>query len=332
MWLIGSRALQSHGLQNRAPSDWDIMCTPSEVEILKETFSKEPYFNYKFSESSKYPGKYRISCSKKENERVLYGISLEIDATNNNSRWFLTESKHYGIWHHKTDWYGLEFDVPSLEALWCFKRSHANYPIHVEKTVSDLVFLNNKLFGIDFKPYCIPNWLHEDLWYLFDCLKREAKDRNKTRDKRISFNKPVEKFFNKQVDREFDHDTLHRLTCRYEEPLFEQHIAIPGHALIDMDSFFTMSFENQVTMVQEEAVVIGMERFWQFDKSLSSGVTFQKGLYKLLSDLCKGRFQDFALDNIQHIIKPRWGFMETFSERYGKHPSDVAQTGLWGHL
>jgi hypothetical protein len=332
MWLIGSRALAAHWLQNRAPRDFDVMCKPSEVEILKNHFSREPFTNFQMTESSKYPGKYHIRCNKVEKDKIVYGISFEIDATDNESRRFLTESTHYGIFCKEIEYFGLKFRVPKVEVLYCFKRSHANYPVHVGKTISDLVFLQKHLFGDEFERWSAPIWLHEDVYYLYSKLKEEAKERNQARDKRISFNKPVDQFFNKNVDREFDHDTLHKLTCRYETPLFEQHIAIPGHALIDMDSFFTMSFENQVTMVQEEAVVIGMERYWQFDKSLSSGVVFQKGLYKLLSDLCKGKFQDFALDNIQHVVKPRWSFMETFSERYGRQPSPALQTGLWGHL
>ena len=312
MLLIGSRALayQMKPPKWRKPSDWDFVCDKVEfVEFLQKAHHNHK--SVKWHESPKYPGKFLV---------VLDGnIRCEFDCTENQSRKLLnTFSSSYsdkiveiplcgGVW----------VGIPTLPVLWAFKRSHAGINVHAEKTISDLIIITRELC----KDSDNNQWFRTPLIErLLTYLKEEAEERSNLREKhkKINFNVPSEDFFKTQANklRKYPHDTLHEVICRWnsEGPLYKQNLKYPDKALIDMEKFNSRTLEYRLTMVQEEAGTIGLERFYIHGLAKHPQQVYQKGLVKLIVDLSKGSFQDFILDHIHLLTKPKWDYMAKFLE------------------
>lgn len=192
------------------------------------------------------------------------------------------------------------------------KRSHAGTPIHVSKTLADLIFLNRQYLKDDEENFY--QFLTVYQLELLQLLKQEAESRDKDRKKRINFNKPTEEFFKPAGHlREYDHDKLHEATKRWDKPLYLENLKYPDKALIDNDKFFARDFEYRLTMVQEESCVLGLERaFIGKSVDLSPQKIYQLGLTDLISKMSKGRFQDFMLNNIHCLTKPKWDYFNQF--------------------
>lgn len=305
IYLIGSRALDFLGKGYRSPKDWDLMCSPEELEFLKESFRDKP--GYMTLESHKYPGKHYIGFT--ENETP---VSMEVDATQNQSRLYLTDPKnfkHFG--YTTTTVFGVPVYVPHIETLWVLKRSHANFGVHIDKTLSDIIYLSETIVGTEEKPLDYSSFLTPEQITLLGYLKEEAAERNRLRNSRISFDRPYSEFFNPKVRREYVHDDLHNATCFYDKPLFRKCLRDPEKALVDMEKFSCMPFEDQLIMGQEEAIAIGIERYGYKSEPQS---IYRRGMTKVIRDLSKGRYQDFLIDHIHLMRTPKWDFMAKFNE------------------
>lgn len=298
MYLIGSQAL-AHSINLpawRRPADYDLIATPNEVEMLFDRHRDiVPH------QSKQYPGKWGFSYR---------GKRYEIDSTENESNQFLRANRDRLICGYTN----LDIDtgvyVIRPSTCYVYKRSHAGIPIHVEKTFADLIFLTEYFCGTDENDFF---FLHSVELDLLKLLTSEAEARDSWRKRRINFNKPKEEFFKPAEHlRQMDHDSLHDLTCRWPElgPLYRDNLVNPDKALISMQKFNSRPLDYRLTMVQEEAIVIGLERFWMNNQELSQSKVYKLGLTKFVSSMCKGEFQKFCLDNIHLLKKPMWNFLE----------------------
>lgn len=302
IWLIGSQAVKYH-LQHkmyRRCVDYDLMCTPDNLTQIEDSFKRRGV-EYKMTESPRYPGKYRI---------IAAGFICEIDATNNESTKFLTDS-YNDVQRSVIDIPNIHsVMVPSLHMLYGIKRAHAGLPVHTEKTLLDLIKLGRRLF--DDQPGNIDTLNHDER-ELYMMLKTEAEVRDAGRKRRINFNKPADEFFKQSEKfRDYTHDLVHEATCRWDKPLFRENLKYENKALIDMDLFMSRDLEYKLTMVQEEAMVIGIERYFMENRSIPESVVYRYGLTKLIRDLSKGRFQEFMLTHIHLLTEPKWNFLERF--------------------
>lgn len=302
IWLIGSEAVKHHlkGDMYRRCADIDIMCTPDNLLQIEHSLKKKD-IPYVLRESPVHLGKYKLIIDSK----TVY----EVDATDNASRVFLTES-YNEVEREIVDLpYINSVLVPSLDMLYAIKLSHAGLPIHTDKTMLDLIKLGKELFGdAPGEPV-----LNRDERDLFRMLKAEAEARDVKRKARINFNKPAEDFFKQSAKfREYTHDKVHEVTCRWDKPLFRENLKYAERALIDMDLFMSRELEYCLTMVQEEAVVIGIERYYLNDRSLNAQQVYKRGLIKLVRDLSKGRFQEFMLTHMHLLAAPKWEYLDRF--------------------
>lgn len=300
--LIGSRAADFRGIrlrQNIFKSDFDLVTTPKKFECFRDWF--ETYGNLK--ESSKHPGKFTWQYHQAKTR-------YEIDATDNPSNQtlldFIPPVSHYSLGLDAVLKRSIIVSVAPLDVLYLIKRSHANYPIHFDKTISDLIKLSRHRFNHDTK-----SWEH-----LFYTQRREeAKLRYGHTQHRINLNKPNMVFFKPAEGlRKYDHDWIHENTCKYDRPLFEKCKRDLTLAKIERDLFEKLTFDDKLNMIQEEAVVIGIERFYLNGIVSDPIQVYRRGLAKFLRDLCKGWFQDFALDNIQHLTHPKWDYLSKFEQ------------------
>lgn len=304
MLIIGSTAAAQHMRLQRRPSDIDLMATPDEAaELLKlATWSKQ---------SEKHPGKYMMLINYKR---------VEVDATSHLSRRLLTENDEYRnacVSHQMQLDLGKSFtvDVPKLSTLWAFKRSHAGFPINTEKTLGQLIGLSKAVIGTEFKETVYDEFLNIYEQFLIKQLQEETRARFGSKLKRITFDKPAKEFFKPaQGVRTYDHDSLHEATYRWHAPLYRENLVDPNKALVDMKLFNSRPFEYRLTMAQEEAVVIGLERFFVDNPEMDGETVYRKGMTKFVVDLCKGQFQNFVLDHLHLITTPMWDFMSKFRQ------------------
>lgn len=297
MIVIGSKAAEYRGLvfsRQVDTNEYDIIGTKEELKSLKKRFQA-----FKCIESKNYLGKYNI---------VADQFKIEFDATGNLSNALLIPFS--SLEHYTRDFFDEEVHIPTRIGLYLIKRSHANISINFEKTLADLVIMQRQwpeVKEIDLSENCF--YLHR---------RKEAEERNVNRQSRINFNKSNEEFFmgGKEL-RIYEHDSLHRAIAFYDAPLFERCKKDPTSAKIDMSMFFAMSHDDQIKMAMEEAMVISLERYIipvkRFDLTQTEKNNFyRKGLIKLAKDLCKGKFQDFIIDNILELSIPKWEFVEKF--------------------
>jgi len=304
IWLIGSKAVQHYlkGKMYRRCADTDLMCSPEDLCNIQKRLLADGVF-FMLNQSTTYAGKYKL--------HIAGADTFEIDTTENESRIFLTETGNVPSSTTSLTHIG-EVCIPSLDMLYAIKRAHAGLPVHTDKTLLDLIKLGKMLFANE--PGVMK--LHEDEQHLFNLLKSEAVARDANRKARINFNKPAKDFFKQsEAFRQYTHDKVHDMTCRWSAPLFRDNLKYADRALIDMPRFMNRPLEYRLTMVQEEAIVIGIERAYLDDRTLRADVVYRLGLTKLVRDLSKGAFQEFMLEHMHLLSKtPDWQFLERFNQ------------------
>lgn len=281
MIVIGSYALAVQGL--RAPaevSDLDLIGTAEEVEQFRarhadliEREQQEHGHRHVFQLKGGKPWK-----------------RVEIDSEQSVSDRMLPE-----LCATSTQILGFDVQVPPIEVLYLIKRAHANVPVHYQKTIRDVVRL---------KPLIGDVSAEQEAFYRerkSECQKRYALHRQ-----RFSLSIRNEDFFdNSNHVRLYEHDDLHEAVAHTPgEPLYKRCKRDLTLAKIDVDLFEQMSMEDRLRMVQEEFMVIGIERFYLQDKSLTPRQAYQRGMHKTIRDLFVGYFQDFCIDNVHLLLEP----------------------------
>ncbi len=302
IFLIGSRALPDNILERDIKnSDIDLIMSDSNYQDFISQFK-----TVNLKESSKYPGKYLgiVSNGNKFEQ-------LEIDATDNQSNHILRKmyvrnyKKYFTIQNISICGINFEVAVPKLEISYLIKKSHIKCPVNFDKNYSDYVQISKKINKSNVELFLQDEYVKEFYIERYN----EAKERFENKQKKINFNVPNEKFFKKSEGfRIFDHDNLHVAIARNGVPVYTKCKRDPNKALIDNDMYFDLSFEDQASMIMEEATVIGIERFFldtddleviknrikNMDATDAESI-YKKGLYKFVRDLCKGDFQDHVL-------------------------------------
>lgn len=205
----------------------------------------------------------------------------------------------------KTQLNGLEFELPSLNALFLIKRAHCNVPVTYDKTISDLIKI---------KPFT-HNFSEKEIDF-YKARKEECNQRYQTQRQRFKLSISNEEFFKHGYARQYDHDDLHRaIAFTPGRPIFELTKKNIGEAKIDIPMFQSLPFSDQLKMVQEEFMVIGIERFYLHNTSIDCKTAYAQGLHKTVRDLFTGFFQDFCIDNIEKLSKvPDHDFIQRFND------------------
>lgn len=267
----------------REPHDIDVVMLKSDLETLKAN-----YPDIITAESTVNPGKFLINIPS-------ISIQMEADVTESESSIYLHQCM-MGREDFTMNISGIKMAVPEFEHLVAIKASHVMFPVNADKNLHDWFLL---------QPHYNPTTTHH---ILYDMRHTEALERNKKRLARINLNKPNEAFFKPAQNlREFDHDALHRIVAYHEQPLFEKCKHDMSKAKIDRDLFEKLDFIDQVRMVREESMVIGYERYYR--PGMSYREVYRKGFTKFVTELCKGWFQRFAIENISDTYEVDFDFV-----------------------
>lgn len=199
---------------------------------------------------------------------------------------------------------GMQVQVPPVEVLYLIKRAHANVPVHYGKTIRDIIRIK-PLSGLINKA--------QQTFYLQ--RKKECQSRYLLHRQRFSLSVRNEDFFDLSDHvRTYVHDDLHEAVAHdLYQPLYKRCKRDLSLAKIDVDLFESLTMQDRLRLVQEEFMVIGLERFYLQDKTLTLRQIYRKGMHKTIRDLFVGYFQDFCIDHIDQLQEPP---LHDFVERF----------------
>lgn len=286
MLLIGSRAAKYHFSNFRDPVDYDLIATENEIN----NFLK----NKTFKDISKH--------SKKKVVKIN-NITFEFEISNKikSSKLFLKKETKFPF---KDSLFGKYF-IASPEALLAMKRSHIIFPIHFHKNINDYHYLKNKIS------------LDKEYIDLSNLRRKEILERDSF--KELNFNLSNSDFFKRSkqnVHRYVNHDLVHQAIAFYDKPLFLQAKIDINNAALDIDLVNKMSDKLKIQLIQEEAIVLSLERYiipnLIMSKSFNSKDIYKKMCYKMVYNYLPMFMRDFAADNIFKIIDLNINYVDKF--------------------
>jgi hypothetical protein len=189
-------------------------------------------------------------------------------------------------------------DIATIDELYTIKVSHAFWSLKNgswEKHMHDILFLQSK--NAQFIP---------ELYTLLYSIWEERYGK-----KKANLEQSPEDFFNKNVTRVFEHDSIHHSVAYYDEPLFNK-ILRDGHAVaVDRSKFDNMSIEDKNKLVREEVYATALER-----QIIPSGykenprVAYSWAMKKTLTSFTKGWFPLYIVLNYMELRKPDINYVQ----------------------
>lgn len=176
--------------------------------------------------------------------------------------------------------------VPTPEVLWAIRRSHVHRPLNFPKHIFHLNNLK-KLFNSPSEK-------------TVSFLKERTKlTKLAYGDKVPSLNKTNEDFFDDYVTKIYNHDDIHEIVAFSDEPIYKKMKHDQSMAKCEKELWNNLSHQQKIWAVQEESMVIALERFLIPNKIRSQKIAFLKAIEKVCTTLTSGFFRDFAIDNYE---------------------------------
>lgn len=195
--------------------------------------------------------------------------------------------------------------VPDVEYLYMTKRSHVYWPVHWQKTMTDVTHLKKYAKNIT-----------QDHIDFYDLRLKENEAKFGKRFK-ANLNQTNEQFFAKSeraVKRQFEHDDLHEIVKYYDQPIYKALKVDITSALIDKEMFMNVDREVQLNAVREEAMVIALERIIIPGRDTDSVKAYQYAIMRICTNLTSGWFREFALDNWNELKDPDVDYVGLFKQ------------------
>ena len=181
--------------------------------------------------------------------------------------------------------------IATPEYLYMVKRSHIWRPIKFAHHMGDMQWLKERGY--------IPADFKEHPFY----RARLSETKRIYGDRHPSLMKSNDEFFDDSVNKVYVHDDLHRIVAFGDQPVYETMKKDPESAMCDKDLWNQLPHDQQIKAVQEEAMVIALERFLipsmlgKLARPVKERPAFLMALEKICTTLCSGWFRDFAIDN-----------------------------------
>ncbi len=181
--------------------------------------------------------------------------------------------------------------VATTNELYTIKVSHAFWNLHGtwNKHMNDILFLQDKDARF--------------IQPLFDILYPIWEERYGK--KKANLNAQPEDFFNKNVHRVYDHDSIHRSIAYYDRPLFES-ILRDGHdVMVDRAKFEALPYTDKLKLVREEVYATALERqLIPSGYKSSPRAAYNWAMMKTVTSFSKGWFPLFIVQNYSDLYKP----------------------------
>ena len=113
----------------------------------------------------------------------------------------------------------------------------------------------------------------------------------------MNLNADAEKFFNGNVERVYEHDSVHRAVAFYDRPMFERILRDGSDVAVDKKKFDALTFDEKKALVFEECFVIALERELFARDGRGYKAAYANALKALVTRLSKGWFPRFIVEN-----------------------------------
>lgn len=280
MILIGSRA--SNHYYNCTVRDTDIVITEKELnEVFGLSFEDSPLKN---KAALKVDGVEFIN-----QDKTLNDADLPVD------QFTLIPLKIAGK--------EVNVYLPTLEYLYAIRRSHVFRPLNFPKHIWHLTMIQSVL----------------DISSISEECRAFLKDRIKLTkaaygDRVPKLNKTNMDFFDDPVKKIYEHDDLHEIVAFMDEPIYLKMKRDKEMAMCEKDMWEDLTHQQKIWCVQEESMVIALERFLITGTINNPRIAFLKALEKVCTNLTSGWFRDFAIDNYVECRNLNVDFWKIFQD------------------
>lgn len=219
-----------------------------------------------------------------------------------------------------TDYFSKD-DIPGAECFWhddlaswnfgeiatpdeqyTIKVSHSFWNIKWEKHIADIVFLQRK--GAQFIPE-----LYDILYPLW--AERYGK-------KKAYLNTRANEFFDDNVDRTYEHDSIHESISYYDRPLFERILKDGEEVAVDKAKFDALEYDDKCRLVREEVYATALERYIIPENVTSPGAAYSKALKQLIVSYSKGWFPLFVVLNFDQLKRADVDYIKRFNDNQNR--------------
>lgn len=276
MVIIGSYALNFifgfYKMKSIKYNDIDIICKEEELKNFDKNLTFEPN---------------KTSLKFKNYELHNY------DHLNNADIYNYYYEKGFGVQLEKS-----QFRICSMKGLYILKRSHLHRIINFEKHM------------IHFHKYIKPDTEELNVKDKLTLKVRTKQTKEFYKDTTPSLKKTNDDFFNDSVsNRHFIHDDIHEAVAFYKKPIYTK-LKYEGEeddAFCQKELWEKLEFDDKVKCVQEEALVLSLERFIipsildNHESKIAHKLAYLNAVKKICTQTCGGYFRDFAIDNYPRI-------------------------------
>jgi hypothetical protein len=203
------------------------------------------------------------------------------------------------FWHPRLSEYSWRDDLANPFELYTIKVSHAFW-YHGDrkwwKHMYDVKFLQDKGYGT----------LIQELYDILYSIWEERHGR-----KRAFLNVPAEEFFNPNVDRIYDHDSIHHSIAYHDRPLYEKILRDGHEVMVDESKFWPLSEEDRLRLVREEVYATALERILiPSNYTASPRGAYNYAMRKTICDFSKGWFPKFIVLHWSELYRPDVEYMK----------------------
>lgn len=188
------------------------------------------------------------------------------------------------------------------EFIYQVKCSHANWNVHWDKTMSDILFLKRKGHKIN-----------KDIYY--SLVKGWKKVHGK--ESAPLKGKTSTEFFSDAVKRVYDHDSIHDAVAFYDRPLFYRIQPSQDSVECSEELFNKLSHEDKIKLAREEIYVTALERFvipLEWGKVRSYGLS----LKKFVTTMSSNWMSLFLIENFEELMHNPVDYVERFNKNKNK--------------
>jgi hypothetical protein len=192
-------------------------------------------------------------------------------------------------------WYWENTATPS--ELYTIKVSHLAWSNNWVKHAKDAIFFQKKDVALD-----------ENLYAILYPIWEEHYGRKRAR---LPKGTKAEDFFTKQVERKYEHDSIHASVAYYDAPLFNAVLQDGEDVAVSWGKFEALSETDKLRLVREEVYATALERLViPSDYQYSSTAAYRWALQQTITSFWKGRWSKWAILNLQHLVTPEIDYVQ----------------------
>lgn len=206
--------------------------------------------------------------------------------------------KTEGFYHPALTSYNWSGETASLDELYTIKVSHLFWTLKNQswnKHYNDVLYLQQKT-DAQFIP---------ELYNILYPIWEEIHGKKET-----NLEQDPELFFNKNVKRVFEHDSIHASVSYYEEPLFNRILRDNHEVAVDKSKFDNMPGVMKLQLVREEVYATALERqVIPSGYNMSGREAYGWALKKTFTSFSKGWFALYIVLNLSELSQPDTDFV-----------------------